>query len=375
LVFSLISYNSFALANSIIKSADTKTNTKKSIQTIKKNSTTVFKKQSASKNKQDANKSRALQKKNLKNTVKKNLNVSKNTKSGKFASLIGNPIKHNPKETKNNASNIQEKQAVFTVSKQENVNDKQLVEEKNIKKQVSVKKASYKIVSDKTGKKKFAVIFINDKEVARYNLLNSRISSENKAKGLVLALNSFIQNNEDPRTIVPGMKNGVPVARAGNNILFTADHKTARLQKMNSHEMLIKWINNIRQALGTQGVMRDYGMIASRSGISTAFSRLNFGKEELGVASWYGGKFHGRRAADGSRFNTHEYTAAHKTLPFGSIVRVTNLKNGKSCIVRINDRGPFIEGRIIDLSVAAAKEIGMYSSGISKVKVEPVIEY
>lgn len=89
-----------------------------------------------------------------------------------------------------------------------------------------------------------------------------------------------------------------------------------------------------------------------------------------GKASYYADRFHGRLTANGERFNMHEMTAAHKSLPFGSMVRVTNLTNGKKVVVRINDRGPYIKGRIIDLSKGAAKEIGLIKKGVSKVKLE-----
>ena len=88
-----------------------------------------------------------------------------------------------------------------------------------------------------------------------------------------------------------------------------------------------------------------------------------------GIASWYGGKFHGRLTSSGEIFNTNDMTAAHKTLPFGTMVRVTNLDNGKSAIVKINDRGPFVEGRIIDLSRAAAEQIGMLGPGVARVSL------
>ena len=92
--------------------------------------------------------------------------------------------------------------------------------------------------------------------------------------------------------------------------------------------------------------------------------------EEEGLASWYGGKFQGRQTANGEIFDTNKFTAAHKTLAFGTVVKVTNLENGKSTVVRINDRGPFIPGRIIDLSRAAAAAIGMAGKGVAKVRVE-----
>ncbi|MBX7526632.1 septal ring lytic transglycosylase RlpA family protein [Qipengyuania vesicularis] len=88
-----------------------------------------------------------------------------------------------------------------------------------------------------------------------------------------------------------------------------------------------------------------------------------------GVASYYGKRFHGRRTASGERFDMHAMTAAHKTLPFGSRVRVTNPRTGKSVIVRINDRGPFTPGRTIDLSRAAAEEIGLVRRGHGTVEL------
>jgi rare lipoprotein A len=93
---------------------------------------------------------------------------------------------------------------------------------------------------------------------------------------------------------------------------------------------------------------------------------------ETGKASWYGQSFHGRRTASGESFDRHELTGAHRTLPFGTVVKVTNLGNGRSALVRINDRGPFAGNRIIDLSYAAAREIGMAGRGVAKVRVELV---
>jgi len=91
---------------------------------------------------------------------------------------------------------------------------------------------------------------------------------------------------------------------------------------------------------------------------------------ETGVASWYGPKFHGKLTASGEVFNQEKFTAAHQTLPWGSRVKVTNLANGKSVDVRINDRGPFGKGRIIDVSRAAARALGMVGQGITTVRVE-----
>lgn len=91
---------------------------------------------------------------------------------------------------------------------------------------------------------------------------------------------------------------------------------------------------------------------------------------EVGLASWYGPPYSGRKGADGSVYDQNAMTAAHLTLPLGSLVRVTNLANDQVVLVRITDRGPFVRGRIIDLSLAAAKATGIYRAGVAKVRIE-----
>lgn len=93
---------------------------------------------------------------------------------------------------------------------------------------------------------------------------------------------------------------------------------------------------------------------------------------ETGVASWYGPKFHGKKTSSGETYNQYAYTAAHKTLPFGTRLRVTNLDNGRTTKVVVNDRGPFKTGRIIDLSRVAAQDIDMIGTGIARVRIEAI---
>lgn len=93
------------------------------------------------------------------------------------------------------------------------------------------------------------------------------------------------------------------------------------------------------------------------------------GPKMKGIASWYGPGYYGRRTASGEIYTGNDFTAAHNSLPLNTYVRVINLENGKSVIVRINDRGPFVRGRIIDLSYAAAKEIGMIEKGTAPVRL------
>lgn len=103
---------------------------------------------------------------------------------------------------------------------------------------------------------------------------------------------------------------------------------------------------------------------------SHSFAQKAF--KQTGKASFYADKFHGRQTASGERFDMYDLTAAHKTLPFGTYLKVTNLKNNKSVIVKVNDRGPYAKGRILDLSKAAAKKIDMIADGVANVKIEEV---
>jgi len=96
------------------------------------------------------------------------------------------------------------------------------------------------------------------------------------------------------------------------------------------------------------------------------------GAYQIGVSSYYGKKFHGRPTASGEPFDMHALTAAHRTLSFATEIRVTNLENGLSVIVRVNDRGPFVEERVLDLSYAAARKIDMIGTGTAMVKIEIV---
>lgn len=97
-------------------------------------------------------------------------------------------------------------------------------------------------------------------------------------------------------------------------------------------------------------------------------------KIQFGVASYYGAKFHGNKTACGETYDMNELTAAHKVLPFGTLVKVTNVKNGRAVVVKINDRGPWKAKRVIDLSYAAAQELGMVADGIVRVRLDIIDE-
>ena len=104
-------------------------------------------------------------------------------------------------------------------------------------------------------------------------------------------------------------------------------------------------------------------------GVTYRVMETSAGYREEGIASWYGGYFHGQRTSSGDIYDMYQMTAAHKSLPLPTYVRVTHLANGRSVILRVNDRGPFVDDRIIDLSFAAARKLGMAEIGTAQVEV------
>lgn len=121
----------------------------------------------------------------------------------------------------------------------------------------------------------------------------------------------------------------------------------------------------VREPIGSAGNKSPYVV----NGVSYRVRSGVKGYKERGHASWYGTKFHGRRTANGEVYNMYAMSAAHKSLPLPSYAKVTNLENGRSVIVRVNDRGPFVPGRIIDLSYTAAQKLGYINKGVARVEV------
>ena len=126
-------------------------------------------------------------------------------------------------------------------------------------------------------------------------------------------------------------------------------------------------VRSTRPAAGARGGSGSAGTTATVPQVEPRGKPVS---SEVGLASWYGPPYTNRKAADGSIYDQNAMTAAHRTLPMGSMVRVTNLSNNQSVIVQITDRGPFIDGRIIDLSLAAAKAVDIYRPGTAKVRVD-----
>ncbi len=232
-------------------------------------------------------------------------------------------------------------------------------------------KARYVFNKGKKGNYTPVSVYIGENEVIRITQSAGGLTPEKRAKLVTDNFNNMIKNGENPENIIPDFKDGSGIIRINNKVLFTVDSNIAKEYGMAPAELAFVWVNNVRDSFGVAKIVRDFQLLTNslrKTPKTFAEKYKNF--MQTGFASWYGGHFHGRKTADGSIYDKNEFTAAHKSLPFGTVVQVTNLYNGKKCIVKITDRGPFVKGRVIDLSKVAAKEIDMLSSGVSKVKVE-----
>lgn len=165
-------------------------------------------------------------------------------------------------------------------------------------------------------------------------------------------------------------------------LIVTVDKKTILADSTGNLAVdALQVTNRLRRLMGNVAPLTEVAGLPKPKPIARQTNKIKTRKRNIatnrrvirrsnGMASWYGPGFHGRRTANGERYNQYAMTAAHKTLAFGTRVRVTNLNNGRSVIVRINDRGPYIRSRVIDLSAAAARNIGMVNSGVAPVRLE-----
>ncbi|MCE3235237.1 MAG: rare lipoprotein [Vampirovibrio sp.] len=220
-------------------------------------------------------------------------------------------------------------------------------------------------------------LFVNSTEILRFQGTVNDQTSYQRVKAMADKLNrSLVAGDESLSQIRPAMqadKAGAKeaVIRFGDEVLTSVDAQTAKTAKESEAKLAFRYTNRLRQALGATPLQN--GAFPEMNTVAKASPKYkSTGRVQVGMASWYGPRFHGRRAADGSRFNMNALTAAHKTLPFGTVVKVVNQRTQKSCIVKITDRGPYAHGRVIDLSKGAAKAIGMLGSGVARVSVEIV---
>lgn len=175
----------------------------------------------------------------------------------------------------------------------------------------------------------------------------------------------------------PMASTSAPAAKPAGKVSVKASAKPAAgaAQKTTSKSTRSKTTGKPRVSASTRGAVRDAHAISRRTGRHveprvTPVAKSKVKRSQLGVASFYGPEFAERPTASGEPFDPRAMTAAHRTLPLGTRVRVTNLENGKQTVVRINDRGPYRNNRVIDLSRAAARKLGFVQDGIAHVRIE-----
>ncbi len=194
-------------------------------------------------------------------------------------------------------------------------------------------------------------VWVNNRKIAS-------LPDEIEAKSMQQRLTQVVNLPRlDANQLRPALVDGIPALMAGNRFLFGIEKEVSRQIHRSGELLAIEWINNLRSALQApafslvEGQQEMYGLTPSK-------------KKLFGLASWYGGYFHGRTTANGEKYNQDELTVAHKSLPFNTFLQVTNLKNGNSVIVRVNDRGPYIPPRSLDLSREAARCINSETTGV-----------
>lgn len=201
--------------------------------------------------------------------------------------------------------------------------------------------------------------FLNDNAIANATKLSDR-------------LNQLYRNNIDPETITAHWQeeNKSFTINVGDEVLLTMNKNVILADTTdNIAEDTRQGANRLRRLLSGNTI--DYlSEIEGHAQAQVQTEQRSVVQEIRGIASWYGPGFNGRLSASGEVFNQNALTAAHRNLPFGTMVRVTNLNNGRSVIVRINDRGPYVGNRILDLSAGAAQQIGMISTGVAPIRLE-----
>jgi rare lipoprotein A len=211
-----------------------------------------------------------------------------------------------------------------------------------------------------------AAVTLNGKDLITYKGECNGHTAEQRAEELAAKLKELIDDNKlDANKLMPSHDGDTASVTVDGSPVLKFEVSKSESTK-SAIEQCYAVVNQIRQALGASSLPQTYLKIAELAGQDpgTMKSRGNWFH---GHASWYGGKFHGRKAADGSRYDQDGLTAAHKSLPFGTKLLVMNRSTGKSCVVQVTDRGPFVKDRVIDLSRGAARQLNLVSSGVAMV--------
>ena len=205
----------------------------------------------------------------------------------------------------------------------------------------------------------FASVSLNGKELLTFKGESGYASG--KAEELAARLQELLDDRKfDASEIVPARSGSLAtIQQDGNTVLsFESDSP----DDQTAAETSWKLVNSIRLVFGAPTLPSSYLKLVDQAEQKTAGNSTFSGQ-----ASWYGGRFHGRKTSDGHRYDQEKMTAAHRSLPFGTKLLVMNRKTGSTCIVEVNDRGPFVADRVIDLSRAAARQLNMISTGVALV--------
>jgi Lytic transglycolase len=192
----------------------------------------------------------------------------------------------------------------------------------------------------------------------------AEFSKQTEADLIAQRLRQFLQSESfDPDRLYPSLMDNTPVGMAGSSLLFVVNEQLATTLNRNAELIAIDWTNNLRTAL-------DGSPLSLAEAQTRMYGLVETGESIAGTASWYGPYFHGRLTATGEIFDQGELTAAHPSLPFNTFLKVTNLESGKTVIVRVNDRGPYVGTRSLDLSREAARCIESEMTGVVSYKAE-----
>ncbi len=194
--------------------------------------------------------------------------------------------------------------------------------------------------------------------------LVAQVANRSSADNLAHSLTNLLEAPDlDASKLTAAFERELPVVKLGDRVVFGFDHELVSQFDRPAELMAIDWVNNLRIALGQDPLSMADAQVRMHDLHDT-------GTHISGLASWYGSYFHGRQTATGEIFDQNELTAAHPSLPFGTFLKVTNLDNGKSVVVRVNDRGPYFDNRILDLSNRAARCIGSEDQGVISIEAK-----
>lgn len=194
--------------------------------------------------------------------------------------------------------------------------------------------------------------------------LVAEVANQSSADDVADSLTNLLKTPDlDASQLTLAFEREMPVAKLGDRVVIAFDQELASQFDRPAELVAIDWVNNLRIALGQDPLAVADAQVRMHDLHDT-------GTSIGGLASWYGPYFHGRQTATGEIFDQNELTAAHPSLPFGTFLKVTNLLNGKSVVVRVNDRGPYFDNRILDLSNRAARCIGSDDKGVVPIEAE-----